>query len=337
MLVTMAAVDVFISHRGPDNKRTFSIWLKRELERRQFTTFFDERSLQRGDPALHIMTESLQAAKVVVLVLSWHFFESPHCMRELHQSREQRKLVIPIFFDICIDRCKPGEILEVVNIADWAKFDGGRPAWEEDIAWVSGRTGLRMEAVDGFWDKCIDETINDVARLLGRPALDTGDRVDMTPFPRNRGFLGRDAEISKMQKLLEADGRAFVTGIGGMGKTQLLLEYVYRNKGRFAKVLWVDASSPDRNKNFLLLAEHVGVQLVEGGLDQEMNNIRRVRESLQNMDVPCLLVLDSLEEESGLWDLLPKKGLCKVRFRILRPGNTRFQVPFGSVLAFCNG
>jgi hypothetical protein len=67
--------------------------------------------------------------------------------------------------------------------------------------------------------------------LLGRPALDRGYRVDMTPFPRNIGFLGRDAEIAEMQKFLEKDGRAFVTGIGGMpvGKTQLLLEYVYRD------------------------------------------------------------------------------------------------------------
>lgn len=54
------------------------------------------------------------------------------------------------------------------------------------------------------------------------------------------------------------------------------------------------------------------------------------------MDVPCLMVLDSLEEESRLWDLLPRKGLCQVRFRILRWGNTRIQVFFGSVLAFCN-
>jgi hypothetical protein len=314
MLMRMAAVDVFISHRGPDNKRTFSVWLARELERRRFSCFFDERSLQRGDPALSTMTHALTAAGVVVLVLSWNFFESPHCMRELRQCREQGKPVIPILFDIIIDRCKPREILEVVKIADWAKFDGGRPAWEEDIAWVTGRTGLRMEALDGFWDKCIDETINDVARLLGRPALDRGDRVDMTPFPRNISFLSRDAELAEMQKLLEKDGRAFVTGIGGMGKTQLLLEYVYRNKGKFAKILWVDASSPDRNRNFLLLAEHLKVQLAEGGPDQEKNNIRRVRESLQDMDVPCLLVLDSLEEESGLWDLLPREGLCQVRF-----------------------
>jgi hypothetical protein len=70
------------------------------------------------------MTEALKAAGVVVLVLSWNFFESPHCMRELRQSREQGKPVIPIFFHISIDRCKPGEILEVIKIADWAKLMG---------------------------------------------------------------------------------------------------------------------------------------------------------------------------------------------------------------------
>jgi hypothetical protein len=76
----------------------------------------------------------------------------------------------------------------------------------------------------------------------------------------------------------------------------------------------VDASSLDRNRNYLLLAEHVGVQLDEGGPDQGRNNIRHIRESLQRTEVPSLLVLDSLEEESGLWDLLPREAMCQVRF-----------------------
>jgi hypothetical protein len=128
--IRMAAVDVFISHRGLDNKRTFSVLLKRELERRQFTTFFDERSLQRGDPALLTMTEALEAAKVVVLVLSWNFFESPHCMRELRQSREQGKPVIPIYLNISPDQCNATTNLQGAEIADWGKWGqaslGGR-------------------------------------------------------------------------------------------------------------------------------------------------------------------------------------------------------------------
>jgi hypothetical protein len=315
----MAAVDVFISHRGPDNKRTFSVWLARELERRRFSCFFDERSLQRGDPALLTMTEALKAAKVVVLVLSWNFFESPHCMRELRQSREQGKPVIPIYFNISPDQCKATTILQRAEIADRGKFDGGAPAWEEDIAWVAGRTGLRLEALDDFWDRCIDETINDVARILGRPALDRGSSVNMTPYPRNVNFVGREVELANMQRLLDKDGRVFVTGMGGMGKTQLVLEYVYRNKGKFAKVLWVDASGPGRKKNFISLAQHLGVQpLAEGGPDQDEHNIQQVRDGLERSDVPCLLVLDSLEEEEGLKDLIPRDGLCQVRGLVLK-------------------
>jgi hypothetical protein len=308
----MAAVDVFISHRGPDNKRTFSVCLARELERRRFACFFDDRSLQPGDPALSTMTDALSAAKVVVLVLSWNFFESDHCMRELRQCRDQDKPVIPIFFDIRIDRCKPGEILEVVKIADWAKFDGGRPAWEQDISWVIGRTGLRLEALDGFWDRCIDATIDHAARLLGRAVLDRGSSVDMIPFPRNVNFVGRDAELAEMQRLLEKDRRVVVTRLAGMGKTQLLLEHAYRNKEKFTKILWVDASSPGRDENFLSLAELLGVYLAEGGPDHEKDDIQQVKGILQELDVPCLLVLDNVEDESGLWNLLPRKAQCQV-------------------------
>jgi hypothetical protein len=309
----MAAVDVFISHRGPDNKRTFSVWLARELKRRRFSCFFDERSLQRGDPALLTITEALKTAKVVVLVLSWTFFESPHCMRELRQSRLQGKPVIPVYFNISPDQCKAATILQGAEIADWGKFDGGKPAWEEDIAWVAGRTGRRLEALDDFWDRCIDETVNAVARILGRRAFDRGSRVDMNPYRRNARFVGREEELTEMQRVLDRDGRVFVTGMGGMGKTQLVVEYVYRNEGRFAKVLWVDASGPGRNRNFISLARYLGVQLAEGGPDRDRDNIRRVRDGLQKSDVPCLLVLDSLEEEKGLGDLIPSALLCQVK------------------------
>jgi hypothetical protein len=183
---------------------------------------------------------------------------------------------------------------------------------------VAGRTGLRLEALDNSWDKCIDETINDVARILGRPALDRGSSVNMTPYPRNANFVGREEDFANMQRLLDKDGRLFVTGMGGMGKTQLVLEYVCRNKGRFAKVLWVDASGPGRDKNYISLAQYLGVQLAEGGPDQDEHNIRQVRNGLEKSDVPCLLVFDSLEEEEGLKDLVPRDGLCQVRGLVLR-------------------
>lgn len=163
----MAPKDVFISHCGPDSKRDFSVFLARELETRTFTCFFDERSLEAGDDALSIMDKELEAAGVVILVLSKHFFSSKSCMRELHQCKLLGKPVIPLFFGISPDDCQLEWMAREMEDAIWSQFVGGRSGWEKDVAWITGVTGHRLEAVDGFWDICIERTIKDVARLLG--------------------------------------------------------------------------------------------------------------------------------------------------------------------------
>lgn len=257
--------------------------------------------------------EALRATRVVIFILSKQFFHSPHCVRELRQSRELGKCVVPLFFDISPDECQPnGLALEMAEDDSFSRFVGGREGWEEDLTWIAGRTGRRLEALDGFWDSCIDLTIQDVARLLGRPAIDIWSKVDNTPFPRNVKFVGRESELEELQGILEKDGRGFVTGIGGMGKTQVLLEYVYRQKGKHAKVLWVDAGSEGRVKEVLELGKHLGVEAEEQA-DKEEERIMQVREALEGLEVPCLLVLDNVDEESWLRDMLPRRGACQVR------------------------
>lgn len=306
--------DVFISHCGVDTKRGFSAWLNRELNRVAFTCFFDERSLQSGDQAWAKIKGSLSAAKVVVVVLSQHFFESKHCLRELHQCRVQGKTMVPIFFDIGPDQCSTEALRKGIPGLPWDGSEGDWDGvdWEEDVKWIKGITGLRLEALDGFQDTCIVRTVQDVARLLERPAVDTMQKVDLTPFGRNAGFVGRGEELATLKKLLGEHGKAFVTGIGGIGKTQLLLEYVHRHRGCFAKVLWIDGASQSRLVNFLDLAEHLGVRL-EAGSEAGAENCRRVKAALERAEAPCLLVIDNVDDEVGLWDVLPRHGLCQVK------------------------
>lgn len=131
------------------------------------------------------------------------------------------------------------------------------------------------------------------------------------PFHRNPDFLGRETELTEIHIILEEDGRAFVTGIGGMGKTQLLLEYAHMSKRRFGKLLCNDASSQAKVKSLSDLAKKLGVQLTEKP-DQEKENAQHVRDALERIKVPCLMVMDNVDSEAGLWDLLLRHGLCQV-------------------------
>ncbi|MCB9112485.1 MAG: tetratricopeptide repeat protein [Anaerolineales bacterium] len=86
--------------------------------------------------------------------------------------------------------------------------------------------------------------------LLQKPVIDTkpGDLPpgSYLPFPRNRLFTGRVADIEKLSQALlngEQAGAVInqtITGMGGLGKTQLAVEFAYRFGYQFKGVHWLD-------------------------------------------------------------------------------------------------
>jgi hypothetical protein len=60
------------------------------------------------------------------------------------------------------------------------------------------------------------------------------------PYPRNPNFTGRSEVIDRLQKELQSGQAAAVTqaiaGLGGIGKTQLALEYCYRHASSYRVV-----------------------------------------------------------------------------------------------------
>ena len=51
------------------------------------------------------------------------------------------------------------------------------------------------------------------------------------PFERNSRFTGRELELSKLENIISSNNQTIkvaITGLGGVGKTQLAIELVYR-------------------------------------------------------------------------------------------------------------
>ena len=80
-----------------------------------------------------------------------------------------------------------------------------------------------------------------------RPGAGDGGRAGDTLPPRNPVFTGREDMLAEVGRRLEGGPVAVVAvrGLGGMGKSQVALEYAYRMRasGRYQLVGWVRADS----------------------------------------------------------------------------------------------
>ncbi|OBT53277.1 hypothetical protein VE04_06337 [Pseudogymnoascus sp. 24MN13] len=67
-------------------------------------------------------------------------------------------------------------------------------------------------------------------------------------LPRTQNFVGRNNELVKMTKALEAGNKVVIAGLGGIGKSQIALEYCYRYQKKYptSYVWWIDAVNTAR-------------------------------------------------------------------------------------------
>jgi hypothetical protein len=91
----------------------------------------------------------------------------------------------------------------------------------------------------------------------------------MVSFARNSKFVGRQDEITKLEDLITMrDGprRIAITGLGGIGKTQIALELAHRLRDRDQEysIFWISCTShPMIEQTFLQIAQKIGLHNVD--------------------------------------------------------------------------
>lgn len=97
--------DVFISHRGPEVKKTFASHLYRRLLSCGLRGFLDQPELQAGEPFPRQIENAIGSASVHVAIFSPGYADSRWCLDELVQMLDTKKPIIPVFYNV-----KPAEL-----------------------------------------------------------------------------------------------------------------------------------------------------------------------------------------------------------------------------------
>src|SRR5579885_615956 len=132
------------------------------------------------------------------------------------------------------------------------------------------------------------------------------------PYGRNKFFTERDHALQLLrQELQMLDAVALsqpqaITGLGGIGKTQMALEYAYRYGANYTAVLWVRADSfASLVSSFVELA-HV-LNLPERNERDQNIVVDAVRRWLR-LHTGWLLIFDNMDNPSVAESFLPKAG-----------------------------
>ncbi|MEV0082290.1 FxSxx-COOH system tetratricopeptide repeat protein [Saccharopolyspora sp. NPDC050642] len=246
-------MDFFISHAGRD--RAWAEWVAWHLVDAGYTVELDTWDWAAGDNFVTKMAAALDDAERVVALFSPAYFEPQRYTTDEWASafvhdEQQRPRLLPLV----VEECEPPQLLRPLiaqklfgldeDQARKALLDAARGPQRPD-----GRPEFPPSA------QARGQEAGSRPRVPGRPPA-----VWNVPG-RNSDFTGRDGVLVPLrERLLSGKNTQVLHGIGGVGKTQLAIEYAHGFAAGYDLVWWIDSERTG------LISEQFAALAVAAGL-----------------------------------------------------------------------
>src|SRR5450755_1400697 len=293
------AFSVFISYAHEDEALLRQLETHLSMLKRQglIATWYD-RQIDAGSDWANEIDARLEQASLILLLVSADFLASNYCykiemQRALARHDAGQARVLPILARPVEWKGAPFARLQILPtdarpITSWT---------DRDEAWVNVVGSIRR-------------AIEDLSLLPTSTARAALPDIWNIPYARNSFFLGRDDILERLHAQLHtgqttalAQSPQAISGLGGIGKTQLAIEYAYRYSQDYEAVLSARAETrEDLISSYSALA--ILLNLPEQQADKQEITIAAVKVWLQK-NSKWLLILDNADDLELLPPFLP--------------------------------
>ena len=290
--------DFFISYTGADQQ--WAEWIAWHLEDAGYTTVLQAWDFHPGSNFVQDMQKALVNSHRAIAVLSTRYLQSAYCMAEWSSAftedpTGEKGILIPVR----IETCDPEGLHKAIVYIDLVRKEK-----------QEAKTFLLQElqhVIEKSRRKPKDEP-SYPGQYKPEPRF-PGSLPNVWNIPRrNPNFTGRDQLLKELHASLTGGNHTALTqhslhGLGGIGKTQLAIEYAYRYTTSYEYAWWI-RSEEDSGIIADYTALATALQLPEKDAEEQEAIIRAVRQWL-NTRHGWLLVFDNARDADTLRDYLP--------------------------------
>jgi tetratricopeptide (TPR) repeat protein len=304
------ALSIFFSYAHEDE--TLRDELRKQLSVLRWQGIISEwydRNIQAGNEWEHEIHAHLATAQIILLLISPDFLASRYCysiemMRALERHLAGEARVIPIILRPVDWEGAPFSKLEMLPtdahpVTSWSN---------RDAALLNVAKGIR-KAIEDLNIRRVQPQPS-ASSAASTPAPTTAPSLPWNVLPhRNPFFTGRAAILADLHKeftskeMTSAVQPQAISGLGGIGKTQIALEYAYRYRNEYRKVPWARAGTAEELATDFVAMAHM-LNLPEHDAQDQRLVISAVKRWLET-NSGWLFILDNVETLALVRDYVP--------------------------------
>lgn len=228
-------IKLFISYaREDEGLRNALAKQLRILQREGTITDWCEQNIAAGQDRQAESIHQLRTANIILLLISPDFIASDHCWAIMEEAicrhDDGSAIAVPVILRPCL-----WQKLPCSNLQCWP--EGGKPI----VEWPSLDHGL----LD------ITEKLAKAVHTSPPPphtSSTSSNQLFHVPHRRKLIFTGRDAFLKELHERLTSDSPQMriqaITGMGGIGKTQLAVQFANQFRSNYDLVWWINAEDP---------------------------------------------------------------------------------------------